>query len=203
MADPNPGLDSGSELPKELELENPNPTDPPVDPQDLDAQGADPLDDIKDPEKRAEAKKHRAIARRQGKPPETPPKVETPAPDAPKPKEDALTKADFYKINERKAVASVTTDPEVKANWQGIAALYVPRRGKDTPEDIAEDIKDAIILFNARNGIAPKDESKGDLTVTPVVKNGGGPIDKTPPQPKPLPNFHLPTKPQDWYPKKT
>lgn len=197
MADPNPELGSGGELPDELELETGKEGEHVAAPEDL-IQGVDPLDDIKDEGKRAEAKKHRAIARRTGKVPEpVVPKVETPTPEAPK--QEFVTKQEFQKANEKKAITEAIADPTVKANWAEIAPLYVPRHGRETSEDIAKDIKDAIILFNGRNTAEPVDDSKRDLTVTPAIIPGGGPIVKNAPKLPALPNYHLPTQPKDWY----
>lgn len=159
--------------------------------------GGDPLDEISDEVVRAEAKKHRAIARRLEK------KEETPAPVLPEtPKPEFLTKADFHKANERKAVRDATSDPEVKANWTEIIPFYTPRRGKDTPEDIREDINDAITLYNARHKTSIKDDSADVLSTTPVVKAGGGGTEKPSEKPKDPPNFRLPVQPKDWYGKK-
>ena len=208
MSDQNHGNGSTSEEVDVLELE---PT-----PEEANALGGDPLDDITDPAVRAEAKKNRAIARRvarKGKDGEvvTPP-VETP--DASK----FVTKADFEGANERKAIIAVqaqglTNDKgevilppeEVKANFAEIQKLYVPRRGRQTTEDIAEDIKDAVILFNARNPKAPDaDNGVGDLTATPVVAPSGGTGDgkKPPAEAAKLPGYNPATQPKDWYPKK-
>lgn len=82
--------------------------------------GSDPLDDIQDPVARAEAKKFRAIARRTAKAPETK------APET----SEFLTKADFYKTNEKTAVKAVTADPEIKAVWSQIVPFYTPRRDR-------------------------------------------------------------------------
>lgn len=157
----------------------------------------DPLDDIKDETARAEAKKARAIARRLEKKEETP----DPKPEAKLDTSQFVTKADFYKTNERKAIREIiAADAEIKAVWNEIIPFYTPRRGKETPEDIAEDIRDAIILFKARNPEVITDDSADQLTVTSVIKTGGGSVDKVVPKPKDPPNFKLPTGPQDWYP---
>lgn len=198
MNDQNPGLDGASEGAEDLELD----LDSVVleeGKQNEDSGGKDPLDDIQDEAARAEAKKWRAIARREEKP-----KAE-PKPEAPPetPKQEFVTKADFHKANERKAVLEVSKDPEIKAKWQDIIGYYTPRRGKETAEDIVEDIKDAVIIYKARNPEKVSDDSALDLSVSTVVKTSGGGVDKQIPKPKDPPNFKLPTKPTDWYPKKS
>lgn len=190
MQDQNPGADGAGEGAEDLELElegSPEGTEP----TEL---GGDPLDDIQDPVARAEAKKWRAIARRKDEP-----KVEAPVVTAPTP--EFLTKADFFKSNEKNAIREATADPEVKANWSDIVPFYTPRRGKETKEDILEDIKDAIILYKARNPEVVTDDSANQLTASPVVKSGGGVADKVTPKPNNPPNFKLPTPPNQWYKK--
>lgn len=192
MEDPNLEQSGSGEELENLELE------PEVSPEgtDLPEPGGDPLDDIQDLVARDLAKKHRAIARRTEKKPE-PIEMKSPPPPAPS---EFLTKADFFKSNERKAIREITADAEIKANWSEIIPFYTPRRGKETAEDIKEDIQDAITLYRARNPVAPeKDSSATDLTATPVVKTGGGPVDKTTPKPKDPPNFNLPKQPSEWY----
>ena len=160
----------------------------------------DPLDDIQDETARAEAKKARAIARRVEK------KEETPKAQSPEAKPDTsqfLTKTDFYKSNERKAIREITADVEIKAAWNEIIPFYTPRRGKETSEDIKEDIQDAITLYKARNPVVEKDDSADQLTTTPVTKTGGGTIDKVIVKSKDPPNFKLPVPPKEWYAKKS
>ncbi len=159
-------------------------------------EGGDPLDKIENEVARAEAKKWRAIAKRIEKKEVTP---ATPVAEVKPAAQEFLTKADFYKVNERTAIKEVTKDPEVKANWSAIVPFFVSRRGKETSEDIMEDIQDAITIFNARNVKTAKDDSARDLTTTPVVKSGGG----TNKAPTPAPsNFKLPAQPNTWYAKK-
>lgn len=190
MDDQTPELDGTGEGVDTLELE------PEITPTEL---GGDPLDEISDESARAEAKKWRAIARRTEKKPDEKPAT----PVAPAPSE-FLTKADFFKSNERKAVREITADADIKASWNEIVPFYTPRRGKETAEDIKEDIQDAITLWKARNPAAlEKDSSADQLTVSPVVKSGGGGSDKITPKPKDPPNFKLPNQPKDWYAKKS
>lgn len=188
MADQTPELDGASEEALELELEpEVTPKEEPEEP------GGDPLDEISDPVVRAQAKKDRAIARRLAKKEDKPEKTDT---------SKFLTKEDFYKSNERKAIREITADAEIKAVWNEIIPFYTPRRGKETPEDIVEDIRDAITLYKVRNPAPPeKDDSANDLTASPVMKTGGGVTEKVTPKPKDPPNFKLPTDPKSWYKK--
>ena len=190
MDDPNLELDGAGEGAEDLELV------PEVTPDVAKEPSGDPLDDIKDPVARDEAKKYRAIARRNAE------KPEDKKAEAPKPSQDYMTKADFHKANERKAILSATADAEVKADWNKIVPFYTPRRGKETPEDILEDIKDAIIIFKARNPVVEKDDSARVLTESPVAKAGSGVSEKVAPKIKDPPNFKLPKPVESWYPKK-
>lgn len=163
-------------------------------------EGGDPLDAIQDPVARADAKKARAIVRRHGE--KKLDELEAPAaPAAPAP-QGVLTKADFEKSNEKRAIRLATADEEVKANWADISPLYTPRRGRETPEDILEDIQDAVTLYKARKGtpVVPNNTA-ADLTVSHgAVGTGGGVTPSTPKTPNP-PNFKLPSTPKEWYPK--
>ena len=137
---PNDDLDAGGGA-EDLELE------PEMTPEEDKSKelGGDPLDELQDIEVvRAEAKKYRSIAQRlEKKPPaEAKPVVK------PEDTSQFLTKADFFKSNERKAIREITADAEIKANWNEIIPFYTPRRGKETPEDIKEDILDAIRMHN-------------------------------------------------------
>ncbi len=170
----------------------------------------DPLDKLLDtPEELlAEAKKFRAIADRKAKKPEVkeekPEKVLT---------GDFLKKSDFEVANQKKAIRLATeisdADSEetkaVKAdmleNWEQVRAFYVSRRGKDTPEDILDDIKDAYTVYQSRK---VKKEEKGDaseLTKTKVIPGQTPPKTEKPKEKLP-PNFSMPVPPSEWYPKR-
>lgn len=209
MVDHNPEVDSASEGAEDLELE------PSITPEGDDDKepGVDPLDDIQDPKAREEAKKHRAIARRTAKPEE---KKEVKTPVATAPAQEYVTKKDFHKSNERKAMRIATVEsgitnskgevimpPEdVKAHWNEILPFYTPRRGKETEADILEDIRDAVTVYRDRNPVVEEDDTARVLTETPVVKPGGESKVKTPKKPDAkLPGFNLPAQPKDWYSK--
>jgi hypothetical protein len=211
---------NGGEPQQELELgaEGTPPSEP---------QGGDPLDAIQDlaalkfiattfpafkPENKekleaitdrtellGEVKKIRAISQRH-KPAE--PKSPEATPATPAQPAAVLTKADFEKSNEKRAVRQAMADEDVKAHWAEIAPLYVNRRGRDTAEDILEDLKDAVILFKGRQGtpVAPN-TAAADLAATAGVPGTGAGASPTEPAAKNPPNFKLPTSPKDWYKK--
>lgn len=187
MDDQTPELEGASGGAEDLELElEVIPKEP----------SGDPLDNIQDETARAEAKKWRSIARRSEKEKSEVKPIETKTNAS---STEFLTKADFHKANERKAILQTMEDPEIKAHWKEIVPFYTPRRGKETPEDISEDIKDAIILYKARNPVVDVDDSANALSASTVVKSGGGKSDAQIPKVKDPPNFKLPTQPKDWY----
>lgn len=184
--------------------------------------GSDPLDDIKDPKARDEAKKHRAIARRHDGGGDTPPAPKPAAEDKPQTPAQPqgggfLTVKDFEKSNEKKAIRIATVDKgvigpdgqviataeEIKENWNGIVSGFTSRRGKQTPEDILEDITDAVILWRGRNPKKPESDDSGRvLSHTAGGGSGGG--KPAPKSATPAPSgLQMPVKPQDWFPKKS
>lgn len=203
---------------EELELDSNNSESEEVD-EELDDQGGDRLDKIEDIEvMRAEAKKYRGISQRKSRP-KTVEKENTVIPEkkeAPVQAQnttDFLTKTDFYKSNERKAIrlATVSTEDDseeikqfksdVLENWNDIVGLYTPRKGKETPEDIFEDIKDAYLLYRVKNPKEVKDDSALELTTTPVIK-AGKVFKQKEVTTKEDNRYSLPKKPDSWYPKK-
>lgn len=193
---------------KETELEETNLEDPKS--EDLDSQGGDPLDNIQDPSiLLAEAKKYRSIAQRNRA--EKAPKLE--AKDEvvrPEKTGDYLKKSDFELANQKKAIRTATVVSEqdteeaktlktdLLENWDKVRQFYTPRRGKDTPEDIFEDIKDAYAVFNTRR--PAKKEEKPDikeLSETKTNPTGNAPTPKAPK--KDPPRFTVSKQPKEWY----
>lgn len=117
----------------------------------------DPLDDIKDEAARAEAKKHRAIARRQGD-------KETPAPTpAPAPSGDvALT---------NKAVAKTLVSQEVRENWDELMSIPLGGYNANDPESIAENMTQRLAILKAR---PRKSDPAKDLTASPGIRGTTG-----------------------------
>ena len=118
---------------------------------------------------KTEALKYKAIADRLGrKSKEVSISVPVPAVK----RDEFLTKADFYKSNERKGILMATTLQEndsadikemkatISDKWSDISTFYTGRSGKDTPEDIAEDIYDAYVTWRRRNPSKEPSEEK-------------------------------------------
>ncbi len=182
--------------PKEVETE--------VDPSDSDP--LDSIDNVEDAVK--EAKKFRSIASRKSSTKEEPKPAEIPK------EGDYIKRTDFELVNQRKAIRLATTisendSEEVKAkkadileNWDEVRKNYSPRRGKETPEDILEDITDAFVVFNNRR--PPVDEvEEGDVVPEEITKTEAKAPVGNPPKPKTKtknpPNFKLPKQPDEWY----
>lgn len=79
-----------------------------------------------------------------------------------KPSEDTpMTKKDFYKVNERKAINKfVEEHPEVEENWDDFVKYYPGKRGKETEEDILKDLDDAKTLFDKYHSDSDEDDDK-------------------------------------------
>ena len=103
-----------------------------------------------------------------------------------------MKKSDFELANQKKAIRMATTvseqdTEEVKTlktdlleNWDKARQFYTPRRGKDTPEDIFEDIKDAYAVFNTRRVKVEVKPDISDLTTTKTNPTGNAPASKVP-----------------------
>lgn len=183
-----------------------------TEPQGTTPQNSDPLDSIQDVETlRAESKKFRAIAARFEKSKsETPPaKPMTVTP----PKGEFITRSDFELANQKKAVRIATavlqTDSEeskqrkadMLANLESVQQFYTPRKGKDTPEDIADDLDDAYTIFRKNSPVKKADGTK-ELVESRVVQGTGA--GATPPTPtQDPPGFKKIRGPDEWYPKKS
>lgn len=207
-------LEGGAGEGESLNL-SPNAQDQQTTDQEHEGSGGDPLDDIKDEAARAEAKKFRAIARRHKDSDEAP--APTPAPKAPAPATSGefLTKKDFYKSNEKKAIRIATaergvigpdgeviaTAEEVKAHWNEIVPGFTSRRGKELPEDILEDITDAVILWKGRQKKPKADNGARDLSTT-AGGGTGGPGIKSKDAPAQT-GIKSAVQPTEWFPKKS
>ena len=92
--------------------------------------------------------------------------------EAETPKGEYMTKKDYHRANEKSAIRLATTvkdtdasdlkaiKGEIEDNWDKVRAYYVPRNGKDTPEDIYEDILDAHQAWKRRQKPSSKGENK-------------------------------------------
>lgn len=149
----------------------------------------DPLDDIDDIEElRSRAKEERSKRQRISK------KVSSKKESAEKPstavsEKKFVTKDDYYRGNERKATRELTVVTEddseqsaefkkdLKANWKNVMRYYRDISGRETVEDIVDDITDAYNAFRRRNPKKSGDEAKEAASILSQSKGRGG---KTP-----------------------
>ena len=101
-------------------------------------------------------------------------------------KDDVLTRSEFEKINERKAINEmVAANPELEEHWDEVMAQFAQRKGRSTSDDIKSDIQDALDLWRLRknkgtgtesnpaaqlasqNGIGRSTEVKQEKTIDP------------------------------------
>ncbi len=173
--------------------ENVTPNDPEENENDSDGKDSDPLDAIVDEEARAEAKRHRAIARRLEKK-----GSEDEEEKAPEQTQKFATKDDLKKMatNEAKKLVS----EEVKALWTELVAI--PLGGFDAmdAESIAKNMEKRYSLYLMENPDKAADPSD-PFKVSPDITVGGN-NSKAKPKvaSRPLPGYKEPAQPADWYP---
>lgn len=129
-------------------------------------------------------------------------------------KEDSefVSKKDFFKSNERLAIKRATTvspddskslaliKREIDENWDEIKTYYVGKSGKNTVDDIYEDILDGHATWRRRN---PKKESDKSNEKVAELSRERGVGARTPEQRRKKQGFQLlksSTSPKDWYP---
>lgn len=118
----------------------------------------DPLDDIQDPAARAEAKKFRAIARRNVD------KAEAPAPQAPSQPVESVAK--LVTFNAKQLVSD-----EVKENWEALQSIPLGGYDANDPESIARNMTDRLAILKAK---PQKDSSANDLSTSAVTTGRAG-----------------------------
>lgn len=145
----------------------------------------DPLDDIKDPVERAEAKKNRAIARRLSKK------------DPEKPEKAPATSDPVAKLITFEAKKLVPD--EVKAVWEDL--YNIPLGGYDAhdPESIAKNMQQRYVIFRQDNPVAKEDQTK-DFTTDSGIRGSSPKTNDTGEKEKPLPGLREAKQPEDWYP---
>jgi hypothetical protein len=116
-----------------------------------------------------------------------------------KPKEtDYLPKQDFYKANEKTAIDKfVKENPDVENNWSEFVKHYSGKRGKDSVDDIIQDLDDAKTLFSKYNPPKGSEDNtaKANLAKEPSLPSAAGGGEK------PQKGGIIPRKstPSEWY----
>ena len=118
--------------------------------------------------------------------------------------DEPLTKKEFQKANESKAIKVACENPDIEENWDKIVKFYTPRHGKNDVDGIVEDINDALTLFQKKNGSKEDKEDKkstADLATDKNLQPGDTSKKKgsTPERKSVIPKKETA---QDWYPKK-
>lgn len=159
--------------------------------QDESTSSSDPLDAIEDEEARAEAKRHRAIARRVEK------KAEEEEEEIPSQSKFA-TKEDLKKLATNDAKKLVPD--EVRNLWTELVA--VPLGGFDAldSESIAKNMEKRYALYIMENPDKATDPTTNFTASPDTTANGGGNQKKPKVVERPLPGYKEPAQPSDWYP---
>jgi hypothetical protein len=142
----------------------------------------DPYDSMSEVELRAEAKKLRAIGNRK-KPKESEEKV-------PPALTDVVRRSDFERANEAKArrlleAKGDEVSKEILAHWDDLAPIYgkVASRGKNSEEDIVEDLYDSHAVWLRRRPAPKADTKEAEAEVATISGTGGtSPEGTTPPK---------------------
>ena len=98
--------------------------------------------------------------------------------NAPKPAENLsldapLTRGEVYKANETKAITEACKDSDINDNWQEVVKYYHAPADRSDPDKIVEAIKDAHILFRAKN---PKqDDGEDESAAAKLAADSGKP----------------------------
>lgn len=107
----------------------------------------------------------------------------------------------FEKANERRAIRTIESSEdeslvEINENWDEIVANYIPRRGKDTEEDILDDIMDAHAIWKRKQTVTiDTKEAESEISQTHGTK-GKSPLS----QPVKKEKIIKPAKKMgDWY----
>lgn len=149
---------------------------------------SDPLDLIEDEGERAEAKRLRAMARRNKNKPPAAPEVITPS--------NFATKDDLKRMATNEAKKLVA--PEVKALWDEL--VTIPLGGYDAmdAESIVKNMDKRYKLYLMDNPIDEADPTNV-FTASPTIPKAGGSKPKATPEARPLPGYKEPAQPADWY----
>lgn len=168
---------------------------------------SDPLDAIEDESSRAEAKKHRAIARRLEKDgnkfdEEGNPEVEAePEADPQEPQSEFATKDDLK--TKTLSDAKLLVSDEVKEVWDELKGIPLAGYNPLDAESVAQNMIERYNIYRSRNPIDPENPAAPLQTTPRVPTPGEGGTKKK--QEEELPGYKEPVEPgeegENWYPK--
>lgn len=131
--------------------------------------------------------------------------VEKELPDDKNPEdlEEPVTRKEFYRGNEKKALGKFFDQyPDAKDNYDKVMNHFVSKRGKETVEDVAKDLEDAYTLAHKWEDIGEEDsedkESNSKLSAE-KSKPAGGSGDKGKATKKSGGVMPSASGPEDWY----
>lgn len=121
--------------------------------------------------------------------------------DIPEVKSDSeyVTKKEYSQTNEKKAISKLTGEhPDLDKNWEDVIKFYVPRHGKNSQDDIEEDINDAYTLWKSRQTTDTKKKAVSDLTSN-ASKTSSTKSEATPVKSKDFKVLQSKSNVDDWY----
>lgn len=114
---------------------------------------------------------------------------------------DPLTKQDFHKINEQKAIAKFIKDnPQVEGEWPKFVSFYRDIRGKNDSESIYQDLDDALTIYQKHNPKEAKEDDKqtrSDLSSESSLSSSPQKDSGEKPQKKSI--IPKKSRPSEWY----
>jgi len=118
-------------------------------------------------------------------------------------KGEFLTRSEYNKGIEKRAIANACQDSDVNDNWGKVMDYYVPKHGKDTVEGIMADVKRAYNLFRLENPLSPEDvERKATADLAAEKGKPAGKLDSVGKKVRRKSILPKPTPIEEWYGKK-
>src|SRR3990167_1700776 len=141
-----PGLEGAGEAVEPKEPETPEPSDP--------------LDAIKDPVARAEAKKARAIVRRNAR---------DEKPEPPAPSQPVASREDLAVIVTNQAKELVS--PEIREHWEELSKIPLEGYNPMDARSIADNMADRLVILKTKQA---KPNPAKDLATSPGIRGSTG-----------------------------
>lgn len=162
----------GTEVEEQENQEVAEPTETPT----LLSSSEDPLDNLSQEELLAEAKKFRSISQRKEKKPQTETKTVEVKTNV---QGQFMTRKEYERVNEKQAIELFREEyPDLVENETDVFKLYVNRNGRDTSREILKDLRDAAVLWTAKNSKAAEETARiiGQTSVAKPSGSGSKPV---------------------------
>lgn len=109
-----------------------------------------------------------------------------------------VTKAEFYKANETKAIQEVQAEnPEFKEHWKDIVGYFPNNADRSTPETVKEALYDAHALWKRRQASSETQDTSVKAKLASSTGKGGSSPNATPEQRKKI--LQKPASIDEWY----